>query len=66
MNTVRPLTHVTVAFIPLGDEATDVHLLHTGWHDTPEWNDARQWFEQAWSSAFDTLVERAVSTPVSA
>ncbi|HEX8708631.1 MAG TPA: SRPBCC domain-containing protein [Pyrinomonadaceae bacterium] len=54
MNVARPLTHVTIFFLP-SPETTEVHLIHTGWGDTPEWDDARQWFERAWSEALESL-----------
>lgn len=54
MNNVRPLTNVVVFFIP-NTEGTDVHLLHTGWRDTAEWEEARQYFVRAWSTAFTAL-----------
>ncbi|MCP4229514.1 MAG: SRPBCC domain-containing protein [bacterium] len=61
MNDADPLTHVTVSFIPVGtaDELiTEIHLIHTGWRDTGEWEEARLWFEKAWSFAFDELKKR--------
>jgi uncharacterized protein YndB with AHSA1/START domain len=54
MNEVRPLTCVVVFFIPC-PEGTEVHLLHTGWRDTPEWEEARQFFDKAWAMAFSEL-----------
>ena len=58
MNTADPLTHVVICFI-LGDElfttSTDVHLLHSGWRSTLEWEIARQWHIQAWEEAFVNL-----------
>ena len=54
MNNVRPLTNVNVFFIPSGEE-TEVHLLHTGWRETAEWEQAREWFEKAWITAFSEL-----------
>ncbi len=54
MNNIRPLTNVVVFFIP-NTEGTDVHLLHTGWRDTAKWEEARQWFDKAWSTAFARL-----------
>lgn len=50
MNTVRPLTNVTIFFIP-SNEGTDVHILHTGWRDTTEWEEAGLWFDKAWEMA---------------
>lgn len=54
MNNVRPLTHVAVSFIPC-PEGAEVHVFHTGWRDTPEWDAARQWFEKAWAMALSEL-----------
>lgn len=54
MNETRPLTHVVVTFIPC-EEGTEIHLVHTGWGTTSEWEEARQWFEKAWEIAFATL-----------
>lgn len=60
MNNVRPLTSVTVLFIPFQD-STEVHLLHTGWRDTAEWEEARQWFGKAWGNALAELNSYVVS-----
>ncbi len=62
MNTARPLTHVVIYFIPIpsdtsGQVFTEVHLIHTGWHDSDEWEEARLWFEDAWAKAFEKLSE---------
>ena len=54
MNNVRPLTNVLVFFIP-NPEGTDVHLLHTGWRGTAEWEEARRWFDKAWVAALSEL-----------
>ncbi|MGF1672016.1 MAG: SRPBCC domain-containing protein [Balneolaceae bacterium] len=59
MNNVRPLTNVTVTFIPDGDRV-QVTLIHTGWRNTPEWDEARRYFENAWRGAFEQL-QRVVS-----
>lgn len=53
-NQADPLTHVVVFFIPIG-ETTNVYLLHSGWRNTPEWEAARLWQDQAWSIAFNAL-----------
>lgn len=50
MNEVRPLTNVAVSFVPQ-QEGTEVHLLHTGWRETSEWEEARQWFHRTWAEA---------------
>ena len=53
-NQADPLTHVVVLFVPRG-ESTHVHLIHSGWRGTPEWEEARRWQGQAWSVAFERL-----------
>ncbi len=54
MNDVRPLTNVTVIFTEQGDRIL-VTLIHTGWRDTDEWEQARQYFINAWKGAFSQL-----------
>ena len=56
MNEIRPLTNVTVIFTPNGNQ-TLVSLIHTGWHDTDDWDQARQFFITAWKEAFEKLAE---------
>jgi uncharacterized protein YndB with AHSA1/START domain len=61
MNNADPLTHVVVFFIPCGDGSTpctEVHLVHSGWGSSAEWEEARQWFERAWDNAFEELRKR--------
>ena len=58
-NQADPLTHVVVCFIP-SRSGTDVHLIHSGWRSSPEWEEARQWQDRAWQVAFQTL-EKEVS-----
>ncbi|MGD8717364.1 MAG: SRPBCC domain-containing protein [Candidatus Zixiibacteriota bacterium] len=60
MNECDPLTHVTVSFAPVGD-GTKVHLVHSGWRSTPEWEEAREWFVRVWGGAFKQL--SAVASP---
>ena len=58
MNNVDPLTHVLAFFIQIIDDekrVTEVHLVHTGWRNTPEWDEARKWFEESWKLAFQKL-----------
>ena len=57
MNTADPLTHVVVFFIP-GDGFTEVQLIHSGWRSSPEWEEARQWFDKMWGWAFAELEKR--------
>ncbi|HVP41065.1 MAG TPA: SRPBCC domain-containing protein [Candidatus Krumholzibacteriaceae bacterium] len=54
MNERRPLTNVVVFFIPR-EEETEVYLLHSGWENTREWEEARQWFDKSWAMAFAEL-----------
>jgi uncharacterized protein YndB with AHSA1/START domain len=53
-NNADPLTHVVVFFIPCGDN-TEVHLIHSGWRHSEEWEEARQWQDRAWRIAFEAL-----------
>ena len=53
-NNADPLTHVVVFFIP-SDGSTHVHLIHSGWRSSPEWEEARQWQRIAWDGAFKAL-----------
>jgi len=58
MNNADPLTHVVVVFIPSVSNSnlyTDVVLVHSGWRNTPEWEEARQYFDKAWSGALNKL-----------
>ncbi len=55
-NSADPLTHVVVFFTPHGD-STQVTLIHSGWRNSPEWEEARQWQMRAWNGAFDQLHE---------
>ncbi|UCD20034.1 MAG: SRPBCC domain-containing protein [candidate division WOR-3 bacterium] len=52
MNNTVPLTHVVVFFLPCGrgglSPCTEVHLVHTGWGEGGEWQEARSYFEKAW------------------
>jgi len=56
-NAADPLTHVVVFFIPDG-ELTEVHLIHSGWTSTGEWEEAWQWQDGAWGIAFAELEKR--------
>jgi uncharacterized protein YndB with AHSA1/START domain len=53
-NSADPLTHVVVFFIP-EDGSTHVHLIHSGWRSSSEWEEARQWQLRAWEAAFKAL-----------
>lgn len=58
-NSADPMTHVVVAFIPAG-ERTVVHLVHSGWRSTAQWEEARVWQERAWRGAMSEL-ERKIA-----
>jgi hypothetical protein len=53
-----------VCFIPAvdGRALTDVHLIHSGWRSTPDWEAARQWFEVSWRGAFTELEKQINGT----
>jgi len=55
MNNADPLTHVAIFFIPTDRATTETHLIHSGWRGTPDWDEARKYFEKAWSSALRNL-----------
>lgn len=55
MNKVRPLTNVTFLFTKLDSNQTKVTLIHTGWRDMSDWEQARQFFINAWRGAFSKL-----------
>jgi len=54
MNNAQPLTNVTVIFLAQGDQA-HVILIHTGWRETEDWEQARQYFISAWKVVFGQL-----------
>lgn len=56
-NNADPLTHVVVFFIPL-NSGTEIHLLHSGWRSSPEWEEARLWQEKAWETAFGKMKKK--------
>lgn len=58
MNQADPLTHVVVSFMPCDKASTpctEVHLIHSGWRKSSEWEEAREWFNKAWTVAFEQL-----------
>jgi len=60
MNIANPLTHVIVFFTHNTNEPnkTIIHLFHTGWKKDSEWQEARNYFENAWSKALKGLKEK--------
>jgi uncharacterized protein YndB with AHSA1/START domain len=57
-NGADPLTHVVVALAPEG-AGTRIHLVHTGWRSSSDWEEARIWQERAWSGAIKELERTA-------
>jgi uncharacterized protein YndB with AHSA1/START domain len=58
MNAADPATRVSVSFVAQADGSTEVHLVHTGWGHSPEWDEARLWFERAWNGALTALAAK--------
>ncbi len=59
MNTADPLTHVIVFFSHNKDpNKTNIHLFHTGWRKEKEWQNAHNYFENAWAKALQALKEK--------
>ena len=60
MNSAVPLTHVIVFFSHVENDPnkTIIHLFHTGWRNDPEWQEARNYFENAWSNALQGLKDK--------
>ena len=60
MNTADPLTHIIVFFSENNNDPTKtiIYLFHTGWRNNDEWQEARNYFENAWSKALQGLKER--------
>lgn len=59
-NNADPLTHAIVFFIAAG-EVTEVHLIHSGWRKSAEWEEARKWQDRAWGTAFTELTKQVNS-----
>lgn len=55
-----PLTHVVVTFIPDG-ATTRLHLVHSGWRSSAQWEEARQWQAKAWDAALAELEKQVLA-----
>ncbi|MFW9939068.1 MAG: SRPBCC domain-containing protein [Candidatus Thorarchaeota archaeon] len=57
MNSTDPLTHVIVFFSSNNNdnEKSTIYLFHTGWRKEEHWQEARNYFEKAWTNALNQL-----------
>jgi uncharacterized protein YndB with AHSA1/START domain len=58
MNNADPLTHVVVSFVDRtegSEPSTEVHLVHSGWRSSSEWEEARNYFAKAWDGALKKM-----------
>lgn len=57
MDDADPKTHCTVFFMPDKEsrKQTDIHLIHTGWRTSEQWQEARDWYDEAWKNALGEL-----------
>ncbi|MCK8059918.1 MULTISPECIES: SRPBCC domain-containing protein [unclassified Fusibacter] len=56
MNHHDPLTHVSISFFSTTDKHTQVHLVHSGWPQREDWQEAKEWFEDTWKKAIENLI----------
>ena len=57
-NCFDPHTSAVVSFFPFCQgvlPATEIHLVHTGWGNSAEWNEAGRFFKKTWSLIFAQL-----------
>lgn len=57
-------TSVAVRFKPLADNETEVRLVHTGWGEGGQWDQAFDYFDKAWARVMANLEKRFVDGPV--
>lgn len=60
MNNADPLTHVVVFFLQNGKRTgpgTEVHVIHSGWRNSAEWEEASQYFKLNWTRALEALAK---------
>ena len=59
------MTHVVVRFMPTGVNQTTVRLIHTGWGEGGQWDEAFNYFQRAWSGVvLPRLQARFVNGPI--
>ncbi|HWJ90210.1 MAG TPA: SRPBCC domain-containing protein [Flavisolibacter sp.] len=56
MNEPASMTRVTIRFQAV-DGKTRVSLIHSGWGDSPRWENAKKWHTMAWSMGLKRLGE---------
>jgi uncharacterized protein YndB with AHSA1/START domain len=60
----RQRTSVTVRMKPAGAGATEVRLVHSGWGDGGQWDQAFAYFDRAWGNVLANLEKRFATGPV--
>ncbi len=60
----RQRTSVTVRMKPAGEGATEVRLVHSGWGDGGQWDQAFAYFDRAWGGVLVNLEKRFATGPV--
>ncbi|WP_425391590.1 SRPBCC family protein [Ekhidna sp.] len=55
MNNAKPKTHVIAIFSNI-NSGTKVGIIHTGWRESQEWDEARDFFINAWNDVLSQLV----------
>jgi uncharacterized protein YndB with AHSA1/START domain len=58
------LTYVTVRLKPVSDNETRVALVHGGWGDGGQWDQAYAYFDKAWDGVLANLRKRFAEGPV--
>ena len=56
-------TSVVVRMKPAGEGATEVRLVHTGWGEGGQWDQAYDYFDKAWGRVLANLEKRFVDGP---
>ena len=66
MNYADPLTHVIIFFSHVNNDLnkTVIQLFHTGWRKGPEWQKARNYFENAWTKALQGLKDEIKNSTI--
>jgi len=57
MNYTDPLTNVTFILYPLSNKSTKISLIHTGWQEGDEWDEAYGYYNNVWYNALKALKE---------